>query len=709
MTSGRVEVLDVPPPALRSGGVLVQTSHSLISAGTEAATVGTSRGREPLAMKALRNPALVRKVIDRAATHGVRATAELVRSRLSSSVPLGYASAGVVIAVSPDIDDLRTGDRVACAGAGYANHAAVNFVPRRLVAPLDDRVPFEQGAFATLGAIALQAVRRASPTLGEVVIVVGLGLLGQLAAQLLRASGARVIGVDVRSDRVERARALGMTDGFSIAERDLVEGVMERTGGHGADAVIVAAAGSDPAVLYRAFDACRRKGRVVLLGDVPIRIPRDRMYKKEIDFLISTSYGPGRYDPDYEERGHDYPLAYVRWTEERNLQEVVRLMATGELGVAALIDQVFPVDQAAAAYEALRSDARPVGVLLQYPVEAPRVRPAAPAARQAVRARLPIRVGVIGYGSYFRSMLLPLLKKRSDVALVSACARTSLTVQDAVARDGFARGTTEPVELLADDVDLVFVATRHDSHALLVRQAIEAGKAVFVEKPLALTSEDAAGLVALAADRGALLTVGFNRRFSPHVERLRTLLRPIRGPKSIVYRVNAGALPAEHWLLHPDEGGGRLLGEAVHFFDLVRFLVDADPVRVVAAGVASQPRNEATTLIAFPDGSVGVVVYAAGGSPESGKERIEVFAGGASFVLDDFRELTATGSRTGSKTRHVDKGQSGQLDNVFKALAGRQELGVTALDGYWATWCAEEAIRSAVAFGTIGDSILPRA
>jgi len=699
ISGGQVAVVDVPEPALRPGGVLVRTSHSLISVGTESASLGGGGGGgENLLVKAIRNPALVRKVMDRVTSHGLKSTLELVRTRVSTEQAAGYSCAGVVLEAAPDVTRFRAGDRVACCGAGFANHAAVNFVPQNLAAKLPDGVSFEEGAFGTLGAIALQGVRRCAPALGESVVVLGLGLLGQLTAQLLRASGAVVIGVDVRSDRVERARALGMAEGFAVAERDFVAGVLERTEGRGADAVIVTAAGGDAGLLNRAFDACRRKGRVVLVGDVPIRIQRDRIYKKEIDFFISTSYGPGRYDPDYEEKGQDYPFAYVRWTEGRNLEEVVRLIGTGALAVRPLIDATYPIEKAGEAYASLPSESRPIGVLLDYHLDepaggVPRRTYLAKRAQPAAVEQGAFRVGVVGYGNYFRSVLLPLLKAHKGFALTSLCARTGLTVRGEVEKGGFARGTTDYRELLGDpEIQVVYVATRHDQHYPLARAAVEAGKAVFVEKPMTMTEAQGRELVDLVAQRKALLTVGFNRRFSPHAARLKELLRGIAGPKTMTYRVDAGSLPSEHWLLDPAEGGGRLLGEGVHFFDFLSFLAGAEPTRVHAAAPPGRSRDEGIVTLEFADGSVGTLAYTGAGSSGAGKERIEVFAGGATFVLDDYRSLEVFGfEAVGTRTRTVEKGQREQLENFYGALCGEGDLGVTAEDGYRATWCAGQA------------------
>ena len=560
ISGGEVRVVEVPEPVVRPGTVLVRTSHSLISAGTESASIGSGGRRENLVLKAIRNPALVMKVVDRVASHGLMSTAELVKTRVSTEAPSGYSCAGVVVEVGQGVTDIHVGDRVACAGAGYANHAAVNVVPRNLVARVPDAVSFEEAAFATLGAIALQGVRRAEPGMGDRVAVLGLGLLGQITAQMLHAAGAVVIGVDVRPDRVARAQALGLDQGFTVAERDFVAGVLERTEGRGADAVIVTAAGGDAGLLNKAFEACRRKGRVVLVGDVPIRIQRDKIYKKEIDFLISTSYGPGRYDPAYEEKGHDYPFGYVRWTEGRNLEEVLRQVAAGSLRVKPLVDATHPVESAGEAYASLASENRPIGILLDYHLDA---------ARDGTGAACvsPVRRGAATGGGAVRRrgrrlrLLLPLdaaaaAQGASRLPLASACARSGLTVRAAVENDGFGKGTTNYHELLDDPaVGVVYVATRHDLHYAVARAAVEAGKAVFVEKPMTTTVAEARELAAAVEAPGTLLTVGFNRRFSPHAARLKGLLDPIAATPDARLPRERGRAPAR--ALAPRPGGGR--------------------------------------------------------------------------------------------------------------------------------------------------------
>lgn len=696
VSGGQVAVVEAPAPMVRAGGVLVRTSYSLISAGTEAAGMGGG-GNQSLMLKALRNPQLMRKVMDSVAGRGMRETVDLVRARLRQARPIGYSCSGIVVETGTGAGGLRVGDRVACAGAGYANHASYNFVPHNLVARLPERVSFEEGAFATLGAIALHGVRRFAPTLGERVVVLGLGLLGQLVVQLLRAAGAEAIGVDLRPERLERARALGLPDGIGAA-RDLAAGVMDLTAGEGADGVIVTAAGGDAELLNRCFAVCRRKGRVVLVGDVPIRIRRERMYHKELDFLISTSSGPGRYDPRYEEQGLDYPLAYVRWTQGRNLQAVIRLIETGALKVQPLIERRFPIAQAAQAYLALAGPQPPIGVLLDYHCEPA---PGTPPARVYLSRRPPVvsrpgqyKVGVIGYGNYFRAVLHPLLRTHRGFALAAVCARSGLSVRAAVEKAGFASGTTDYRELLADPaIEVIYIATRHDSHFAITRDAIVAGKAVFVEKPMCLTAPEGIQLMDLVAERQALLTVGFNRRFSPHAVALKQALSATAGPKQMLYRVNAGALPAGHWSGDPIESGGRLLGEGVHFFDFMRFLCGARPVRVCAAALPGARRDDASISVEFDDGSVGTLLYSGQGAEAMGKERVEVFAGGVSMVLEDYRRLAIFAHGRGLTTRHSEKGQREQLENFYLALSGKAALGVTVEDGYYATWCAEQAMK----------------
>ncbi len=704
LREGRITVADVPPPACVPRGVLVRVAHSLISSGTELATTTTSGSTLRLLARAAGDPQLVRRVWDKVQAVGVRQTADLVRARQQSSLPLGYSAAGDIVAVGAGVTGFRVGDRVACAGAGYANHAEIDFVPRNLVAPIPATVPTAHAAFATVGAIALQGVRRLAPGLGDQVVVVGLGLLGQLTVQLLARSGCRVYGVDPRRSRVALAGSLGMSRG-STGERGMEQECAEWTGGHMADGVIVCAGGGDGGLLNRSFDLLRRKGRLVLVGDVPIRISRERIYRKELDFLISCAYGPGRYDPDYEERGIDYPRAWVRWTEGRNLAEVLRLLAAGDLNVEALSGAVLPVDEAPEAYERLRGPEAPVAVVLQYPGASGT--PALPAPTVALstvapRAAGKVVLGVIGAGSFFRGVHLPNLQRHGGFSIKYLATRSGLGAHDTARAAGIPLVTTSADEILADpDVDAVLIATRHDLHAEWTCRALEAGKHVLVEKPLGLTVAECRRVLEAASRTDRLVAVGFNRRFAPLARTARDWVARIAEPKTIVYRVNAGRLAPDHWLRDPEEGGGRLRGEGVHFFDLVRWLVGAPVVRVTAealglAGTADP--DSATVTLRFDDGSLATIHYIGTGPSSLPKERIEIVAGGEAIVLEDFRNLGIHEATVRhERERGSRKGHQELIAHFHDAISGRSPLEVTAEDGYWATWCAEHALASIAA------------
>jgi predicted dehydrogenase/threonine dehydrogenase-like Zn-dependent dehydrogenase len=716
LVDGEIRVLDVPPPACRPGGVLLRTSRSLISTGTELALTGGGGGS--LLRRALARPDLVRRAREKIGAVGLRRTIDLIRAREQGAVPLGYSAAGEVIQVGADVRRFKVGDRIACGGAGYANHAELNYVPENLAAVAPAGVDDTAAAFGTVAAIALHAVRRLAPSLGEQVVVVGLGLLGQLTVQLLRLSGCRVFGVDPELARIRLARGAGLEDGVPPDQVDSAEAVAEWTAGAGADAVIVCAAASEAMLLNRSLDLCRRKGRLVLVGDVPIRLHRDRLYRKEVDFLISTSSGPGRYDPRYEESGLDYPLPYVRWTEGRNLGEALRLMAAGQLRVDGLDTRTWAVDDAPRAYTALQAADRPIAALLDYGVPA-RLR-AEPASLPAVPRRpvaLPkpgqLVVGVIGAGTFFRAVHLPNLRRHGGFFIKRVVARSGLGVHDLSTRAGIPFASTDARHILEDpEISTVLIATRHDTHAPLVLAAVRAGKHVLVEKPLGLTTTECQEIVRAVAGGTVVVAVGFNRRFAPLARAARAALAGVRGPRMVLYRVNAGPLPPDHWLRDPREGGGRLLGEGVHFLDFARWFVGADPRTVQAVAVdrdgpgGPDPDNVIVS-VSFADGSLATVVYASQGHPSLPKERLEVFAGGRALVLDDFRRLDVRGSKSWRDRRGAgDKGHAALLDHFHQAVSGTAELAVTATDGFWATWCAEEALRDVRRAGT-GPAVTP--
>jgi predicted dehydrogenase/threonine dehydrogenase-like Zn-dependent dehydrogenase len=672
---GRIEVKEVPAPTAGPGWALVENRFSLISAGTERTKVDF--GRASLVGKARARPDLVRKVVDRARTEGVRSAVELSRERLSEPTPLGYSSAGVVRSLGVGVEGFAPGDRVACAGAGWANHAELVAVPRNLLARVPENVSLEEAAYATLGAIALHAVRQADARVGEFVGVVGLGLVGQLVVRLLSASGCHAVGIDVDGTAVGLAATAGATRAFLRADPSLEPAVLEASRGIGLDAVIVCAAAGDADPIDLASRLARDRGRIVIVGDLPISADRRLFYEKELELRLSRSYGPGRYDRDYEERGRDLPAGYVRWTEQRNLQAFVDLIASGAIRPSELTTHRFPIDRAGEAFALLEGKGanRPFGVLLEYPEGAAAAREPAPVrpARAAGRGT----VGLVGAGSFARSTLIPALKGAGAELAVVTSAR-GLSAADAVSRAGFERVASSVEEILDDPgVDALVVATRHSDHASLAAAALAAGKSVFVEKPLAVTPEQLAE-VEQALRAGGRLMVGFNRRFAPLTVRLREAIGPM-SDLVVTCRVNAGPLPADHWLHDPEEGGGRPVGEGCHFVDLLSHLAGAPALSVSAVAVPQAGReigasDSFTASFRFANGAVGSLVYSGGGATGFPKERIEVFGGGLSAVLDDFRRLDLYRGRHTTHRLAQDKGHRAELACFVRSLRGEAEL-----------------------------------
>ena len=666
---------DVPAPACGASRVLVRVDYSCVSAGTEVARVEVSG--MPLYRRALKQREQAKRVLDVARTEGFAKTYRRVRGMLDAGLPAGYSAAGTVVAVGEEVDGFVVGDRVACAGGGIANHAELIDVPVNLAVRVPDDVSLADAATVTLGAIALQGVRRASPTLGETVGVIGLGIVGQLTVQLLRAAGCRVVGSDVDAARVRHALRMGMQHGVVPPDDDFPARAHAATDGFGADAVIVTAATSSSDVLQSAFQACRKKGRVVLVGDTGLELRREDLYEKELDFLISTSYGPGRYDPVYEEEGQDYPIGYVRWTENRNMEEYLRLLADGSVALGALSRETYPIDAAGEAYERLRGDGeKPLVVLISYPTREEALARTTPLRRVAPR-RGRVQVALVGAGSFAQGTLVPaLLKLEASFQLRCVMSRTGASAVAAAKRAEAAYATTDLDAVLADDeVDLILVATRHHLHAPLVLRALEAGKHVFVEKPLALTEDELEAIERFYSDReGPLLMTGFNRRFSPAARRLRELLEGRQTPLVASYRMNAGYLPPDHWVHGPD-GGGRNIGEACHVYDLFDHLVGgAEVERVDASGIRPPSRAWAANdnfvaTVRYSDGSVCSLAYTALGDRSHPKERLDVFADARVLVLDDYRSLSVAGTRRrGWRGATQQKGHREELEALAAAL-----------------------------------------
>ncbi|HEY0404152.1 MAG TPA: bi-domain-containing oxidoreductase [Pyrinomonadaceae bacterium] len=710
LKTGQMAVADVPAPVAQRGRVLVRAAASLISAGTERMVV--DEGRKSLFEKARERPELVRQVIQRARDEGVVNTFYAVLTKLGSSSALGYSAAGKVIGGGADVTEFRPGMRVACAGVGYASHAEVLSVPRNLCVRLPDEVSFEAGAFGTLGAIALQGVRLAEPTLGEAVVVIGLGLLGQLTVQLLKANGCRVFGIDLDAEKVALALTLG-ADMAAVSNDEVKKIVSEWSRGRGADAVLITAATPSNQPIELAGEISRLKGRVIAVGLVGMDIPRQLYFKRELTLKVSMSYGPGRYDAEYEERGHDYPFAYVRWTENRNIESFLDLISAGRVDVQRLITHRFPIDEAMRAYQLISGETKEpyLGVVLQYDTERElEPRAASGGATKAANKPEPsVRLGMIGAGAYAKAMLLPPLKT-AGVEFKAIATASGLSARDVAAKYNFTRAASDADEIINDDeVNLIVIATRHDLHAELARRALERGRHVFVEKPLALTEEELERVVAAAQGSGGQLMVGFNRRFSPLARAAREFFAGRQSPLSISYRVNAGRIPREHWAQDPREGGGRIIGEVCHFIDLTHFLTGARVTRVYAEAVTSRnheivDEDSVFITLRFSDGSNGSIAYLAEGDKALAKERVEIFGEGKSFVLDDFR--SATGYRNGreeqTKLRAQDKGQAEEVRAVCEVVL-RGAPAPIALDDLAMTTRATFRIRESLRTGQAVD------
>jgi predicted dehydrogenase/threonine dehydrogenase-like Zn-dependent dehydrogenase len=678
---GKVIVEEVPAPRPKLGQVLVRVKWSCVSPGTELATAAATSTASMLD-RVRQNPALLQRAFGVLRDRGLGSLQALAQERLSFSTLSGYSCAGVVVAVGPGVEDLASGDRVACAGSGYANHAEVVTVPRNLIARIPDGVSCVDSATVALGAIAMQGARRAQVGLGELVGVIGLGFVGQLTVQLLKAAGCKVFGMDLDPSRVAQAKALGLDaapDGS-----DAVDVARRFSKGYGLDAVILAAATKSDEPLHLAMQITRRKGRVVVVGDVGLDARREAMYAKELDLLISTSYGPGRYDPTYEEQGLDYPYAYARWTENRNMQAYLDLIGAGQVTLGPLTTRRLPVSEAAEAYRILQEEQpRPYTVLLEYPADNGicMTRQITARASGPVQANS-IRLAILGAGSFARSVHLPNLRRLGDRFRIEAIVtQHGPTALDIARQVGARVAGTDCREILADSgLDAVLIATPHNLHAEMVEEALRAGKHIFVEKPLALTEEELHRLEKLVNElymspSGCpVVFVGFNRRYSPYAARLHQLVAERSTPLHLIYRMNAGYIPPEHWV-QSSEGGGRLVGEACHIFDLFRFLVGEPAVEANVIGVRAarrdvMPTDNFTATLHYAEGSVCTLLYTAQGGRDLPKEALELHWDGRSCRLDDYRSLQGFGVNVSLRTRRQEKGHPEELLAFQQAIAG---------------------------------------
>lgn len=702
MRDGKAVVEEVPLPALRAGMALVKVEASLVSAGTERMVVAFAE--KSLIGKARSRPDLVRQVLDKARREGLVSTVQAAFNRLDQPMALGYSSAGTIFALGANMDGLHVGQRVACAGGGYAVHAEYNLVPRNLLTPLPEHVDFESAAFTTLGAIALHGFRLAEPQIGETVAIIGMGLLGLLTGQIAAAAGCRVLGVDVNPERIALAASLGLQ---ACLRPQAENAAIAFTANRGFDEVIICAdtSSNDPVELAGAI--ARDRARVVATGAVGLTLPRKVYYEKELSFINARSYGPGRYDVSYEEHGQDYPPGFVRWTEGRNFEAIVDLVANGRLQVQPLITHRFPIERAAEAYEIITGKRKEpfIGVLLTYqaPTEPSSLVATSTAwASHTGRAPGAVKLGVIGAGLFATATMLPAIKKVKDISLVGIASAGGLHAQHAGRKFGFNFAASSEDEILGNpDINTVAILTRHDTHADLLIKALRAGKHVFVEKPLAINGDQLSAISeALTAEGCPLLTVGFNRRFAPLARSLSSFLLPRNEPLYAHYRINAGYIPLNHWTQDPAIGGGRIVGEGCHFIDFITFLVGAAPLSVSAVALPDHGKYREDNLsmtFTFPDGSIGVVDYLANGDKSFPKERVEVFCGGRIAVLDDFRrlEMVQDGRRKTIKGAQ-DKGWKGEWEAFSGAIREggappipyEQLIGVTQ-----ATFTAVESLR----------------
>lgn len=644
MHDGKTGVEEVPDPLVRPGTALVRTAFSLVSAGTERMVVEFAE--KNLLEKVRSRPDLARQVIDKALKEGPLTALDAAFTRLDQPMVLGYSSCGVIEAVGAGLTGFKVGDRAACAGGGFAVHAELAVVPQNLIAKVPDDVDMEQAAFATLGAIAMHGFRLAQPQIGESVVVIGMGLLGLLAAQIARAAGCMVIGIDTNTQRVQLAKSMG----FVAVERSQAETACATfTQGKGADIILICADTSSDDPVELAARVARDRAVVVAVGAVGLKLQRKLYYEKELDLRISRSYGPGRYDPEYEERGRDYPAGYVRWTEGRNIQAFVDLLAAKKIDMQPLITHRFTIDQAESAYDLITGKTGEpfLGVLLTYPTTSSPVGyqrkiTCSPATSRAKTEA--VRVGVLGAGNFANAILLPAIQKVGGVNLIGIASAGGATAQAAARKYGFSFASTDEAEIFSNaEINTVLILTRHQHHTRQVLAALQAGKNVYCEKPLALNEADLEKVFAQLKQPGCpYLSVGFNRRFAPLSMRLKGFLAACDEPFAADYRVNAGYLPPTHWLHDPAQGGGRIIGESCHFIDYLTSLAGEAPQEVKARALPDAGRyrqDNVQITLTFPNGSIGQVLYLANGDKGLPKERLEVHCAGRSAILDDFREL----------------------------------------------------------------------
>ena len=685
LKTGRLQVDDVPPPSLQPEGILVRVRRSLISLGTEKAVIALAN-KGPIG-KAQDRPDLAQKVLNKAKQEGFWNTYKVVSNLISAPIPLGYSCAGEVIEVGDQVSEFRVGDPVACAGLNFANHAEVNYIPRNLSVKIPESLTYDAASFVTIGAIAMQGVRLAEIELGEKVVVMGLGLIGQVAAQLARCAGGTVLATDLDPTKTELAFMMGSHHAISDP-KSLQNIILSLTDGHGADAVILCASTKSHELIQTAAEISRLKGRVIVVGDVGMHVERRAYFEKELKLIVSRSYGPGRYDPTYEVRGVDYPFPFVRWTEGRNMQSFVELMARGDVRVDPLITHRYAIEQAEEAYEIVtgKKNEPAIAILLEYEGLSSVSTRVDLDTKKNDSKMYPVRLGVIGAGQFAQGVLLPEFAKQKALEFAAFCTSSGLKSRHVAERYRANFCTSDPHEIIQNPaINTVLITTRHNQHALLTLEALKAGKAVFVEKPLALSSESLAEICnGVKALSGIPLMVGYNRRFSPLTVECKEFFTGCADPLFILYRVNAGTFPPETWVFDPVEGGGRIIGEVCHFVDMLCYLTGSYPSRIFAEEVDSSPhpahnRDSVIVNLRMSNGSVGVIHYMANGASCVSKEYMEVYGGQRTAILNNYKSLSLChGSKRRTKRLfNQAKGHAEEVSEFVRAIETGDQMPIS--------------------------------
>jgi len=661
---GKIKVVEAPQPSVEKGFVVVKNRFSVISSGTEKTTVST--GKKSLIGKARARPDLVKKVIDTVKKEGLDSAMKKVKSRLDEYKLLGYSSSGEIVDVGEGVGEFGIGDRVACGGGGYASHGEIIKVPVNLCAKIPDNVDFDEAAFVTLGAIALQGIRQADVKVGEIVGVIGLGLIGILTVQILKASGCRVFGIDIDRDAIDLAKKFGMDNGTLLNNEDIVLKASEFTRGFGLDSVIITAGTKSSEPVRQAASILRDRGRIIVVGNVGMELEMENFYMKELDLTLSRSYGPGRYDLVYEERGIDYPIGYVRWTEQRNMEAVIDLIAQKKLNIKDIITHRFSIEDAPKAYDLiLNRKEKILGFLFEYDVGKTEPGKRIYFIEKKYSSEKILKAGVIGAGNFGKTYILPPLKRNRHVELLGITTSHGANAVNVAKKFGFKYAVADYKEIINDkNINTIFILTRHNLHSKIVAEGLKRDKNVYVEKPLAMNTEGMEEIKKVLSKSKGRLMVGFNRRFSPHSIKLKNFIGKGHGPIIMNFRVNAGQLPPDHWLRDPDIGGGRIIGEGCHFIDFIRFLSGSCIKNLTAK--SNFEKDNKVIEIEFTDGSIGTILYATIGDRTFPKERVEVFVDGKVGIIDDFRKtiLSVNGKKAYFKTKAQDKGHTNEI-NLF--------------------------------------------